>query len=68
MEDLPKTLVKQISGRAGRFGMFEEGIVSAFSRRDLSYIKNSLKADTIVDSLRIETMMCWKSILEGYTR
>lgn len=57
MESLPETLVKQISGRAGRFGMFEEGVVSAFSRSDLSYVKNSLKADTIVDSLRVETMM-----------
>lgn len=57
MEELPETLVKQISGRAGRFGMFEKGVVSAFSRGDLSYIRNSLKEDTTVDSLRVETMM-----------
>ena len=31
--------IKQISGRAGRFGLFEDGEYSAFSRHDLNYLK-----------------------------
>lgn len=31
--------VKQIAGRAGRFGLFEKGEYSAFSRYDLNYLK-----------------------------
>lgn len=31
--------IKQISGRAGRFGLFEKGEYSAFSRYDLNFLK-----------------------------
>lgn len=31
--------IKQIAGRAGRFGLFEKGEYSAFSRYDLNYLK-----------------------------
>lgn len=34
------TEVKQIAGRAGRFGLFEKGEYSAFSRYDLNYLKD----------------------------
>lgn len=33
------TEIKQIAGRAGRFGLFEKGEYSAFSRYDLNYLK-----------------------------
>lgn len=43
---LEPTLVKQISGRAGRFGKFEEGIVSSFSGRHNKFLKECLESDT----------------------
>lgn len=43
---LEPTLVKQIAGRAGRFGKFEEGIVSSFSGRHNKFLKECLESDT----------------------
>lgn len=43
MEILPSHLLKQISGRAGRFGKFECGFVTGTSRMFLPFIKKSLK-------------------------
>lgn len=39
---LEPSLLIQISGRAGRYGYFEEGIVSALNQNDLAYIKECL--------------------------
>jgi superfamily II RNA helicase len=43
---LEPTLVKQIAGRAGRFGKFEEGIVSSFSGSHNKFLKECLESDT----------------------
>lgn len=39
---VPRDLVWQIAGRAGRFGMEEEGQVGALSQETLSFVKRSL--------------------------
>lgn len=41
-ELLTPSLVVQIGGRCGRFGYFDEGIVSALNPQDLEYIKKCL--------------------------
>jgi replicative superfamily II helicase len=47
---LESTLVKQIAGRAGRFGKFEEGIVSSFSHHHNNFLKKCLGSDTAMNS------------------
>lgn len=37
--------IKQIAGRAGRYGLHDEGYVTAFSRSDLNHIEQSLKSE-----------------------
>ncbi len=38
------SLLRQIAGRAGRYGMAEEGIVNALNRRDLAHIRKAMDA------------------------
>ncbi len=35
--------IRQIAGRAGRFGIHEEGLVSALDSRDVSYLRRSIE-------------------------
>lgn len=44
--NLPIALVKQISGRAGRYGIYEEGHITAFYKHDYQYIKRNLHEDS----------------------
>lgn len=44
--NLPVALVKQISGRAGRYGIYEEGHITAFYKHDYQYIKRNLHEDS----------------------
>jgi ATP-dependent RNA helicase SUPV3L1/SUV3 len=39
---LSDSMIKQIAGRAGRFGLHETGLVTALNRRDLAHIRKSL--------------------------
>lgn len=39
---LSDSSIRQIGGRAGRFGMHEAGIVTALNRRDLDYIREAM--------------------------
>lgn len=50
MSSLTSMEVKQISGRAGRFGKVEKGFVSAFDKGTLKYIRNFIKADSHVNN------------------
>lgn len=43
--NVPHSLVRQISGRAGRFGLSTSGSVSALEGEDLQYIKECMKTD-----------------------
>ncbi len=36
--------IRQIGGRAGRFGMHETGVITALNRKDLDYIRQALDA------------------------
>jgi len=51
MEQLKPTLVKQIAGRAGRYGKFEEGIVASFNKYDNQFIAACLDENINVDYL-----------------
>lgn len=51
MEQLEPTLVKQIAGRAGRYGKFEEGIVASFNKYDNEFIAACLDENINVDHL-----------------
>lgn len=55
MDELDISLVKQIAGRAGRYGKFEEGIVASFNKRDNDYISTCLKQNISVDHLSFES-------------
>ncbi len=44
--EIDPSLVKQIAGRAGRFGQFEEGLVTALDTEILGYVKECLSAST----------------------
>ena len=46
VEMLESTLVKQIAGRAGRYGKFEEGVVSSFSKKNNKFIASCLNENT----------------------
>ncbi len=41
---LSDSSIRQIAGRAGRFGMHEVGIVTALNKRDLDYIREAMAA------------------------
>ena len=43
-------LIKQIAGRAGRYGIYEEGSVTATNHDFLNYIKKCLSKDRIFDA------------------
>lgn len=55
MRLLTKSEIKQIAGRAGRFGIHDIGFVSAFNATDLAYIKECLSSenDIIKEKLMI---------------
>ena len=59
MRLLNKTEIKQIAGRAGRFGIHDFGLVSAFNKSDLTYIKECLESDNdvITEKLTIAPSM-----------
>lgn len=42
---LSDSAIRQIGGRAGRFGMHEVGIVTALNKRDLAHIRTAMAAD-----------------------
>ena len=42
---LSDSSIRQIAGRAGRFGMHETGIVTALNRRDLAHIRTAMAAE-----------------------
>lgn len=44
-DDVPHALVRQIAGRAGRFGFSESGRVSALEQEDLNYIAQCMQKD-----------------------
>lgn len=52
---LDPSLVKQIAGRAGRYGKFENGYVSSFSKYNNEYIKKCLNEDTKIDNPKFST-------------
>lgn len=43
--ELSDSQIRQIGGRAGRYGMHEAGIVSALNRRDLARIREAMAAE-----------------------
>lgn len=43
---LSDSAIRQIAGRAGRYGMHEVGLVTALNRRDLSRIRAAMAADS----------------------
>lgn len=56
--------IKQIAGRAGRFGLFEEGQYSTFSRTDLNYL-NKIKDEKMNESFeRMQIAPSLKHILD----
>ena len=44
---LSDSSIRQIAGRAGRFGMHEVGVVTALNRRDLDHIRTAMAADAV---------------------
>ncbi|MCE9612336.1 MAG: hypothetical protein K8R23_19225 [Chthoniobacter sp.] len=42
---LSDSSIRQIAGRAGRYGMHETGLVTALNRRDLAHIRAAMAAD-----------------------
>lgn len=52
---LEPSLVKQIAGRAGRYGKFESGYVSSFSKYNNEYIKKCLNKDTKMENPNFST-------------
>lgn len=42
---LPDSAIRQIAGRAGRYGMHEVGIVTALNKRDLAYIRTAMERE-----------------------
>ena len=49
MNDLSPMQVKQIAGRAGRYGKVEKGEVSSFHKDDIKFIKNMLQSTGAVN-------------------
>ncbi|MGV3531761.1 MAG: helicase-related protein [Chthoniobacteraceae bacterium] len=43
---LSDSAIRQIAGRAGRYGMHETGIVTALNRRDLAKIRTAMEAES----------------------
>ena len=57
--------VKQIAGRAGRFGIYDKGCVSALGERELEYIRTLYRADEElldIDAPLDELMKIWYSV------
>lgn len=50
---IPPSLVKQIAGRAGRFGHFEEGHVTALDSETLAYVHSCLNRSTKLDNQNV---------------
>jgi ATP-dependent RNA helicase SUPV3L1/SUV3 len=44
--------IRQIAGRAGRFGLFEEGVVTALHDADLKRIRRAFDQDTVFASMK----------------
>lgn len=42
---LSDAMIRQIAGRAGRYGMKEEGVVTALNKRDLEYIREAMDSE-----------------------
>lgn len=59
---LNATEVRQIAGRAGRFGLYETGYVNVFENEELVHIEHMLAADDSVELTRLPISMSFNQI------